>query len=90
VVALGFEGGNVLEPGCGTGLFMAASPTPVAKKSFFSGIEADLITARISTLLYPLGISIRVLDDEAGHPRSITDEEAKAYRAAAIVHVEHI
>jgi predicted RNA methylase len=53
VVALGFEGGNVLEPGCGTGLFMAASPTPVAEKSFFSGIEADLITARIATLLYP-------------------------------------
>ncbi len=53
VTTLGFEGGNVLEPGCGTGLFMAASPAAVAEKTFFSGIEADLITARIATLLYP-------------------------------------
>jgi N12 class adenine-specific DNA methylase/predicted RNA methylase len=53
VTALGFEGGNVLEPGCGTGLFMAASPVSIAEKTFFSGIEADLITARIATLLYP-------------------------------------
>ena len=53
VAAFGFAGGNVLEPGCGTGLFLAASPAPVAEKSFFSGIEADPITARIAALLYP-------------------------------------
>jgi hypothetical protein len=48
-----------------------------------------LITTHLA-FAYPLGISIRVLEDEAGHPRWIADEEAKAYRAAAIVHVEHI
>lgn len=49
----GFKGGSVIEPGCGTGLFLAASPEQIAANSFFSGIEADPITARIASLLYP-------------------------------------
>jgi hypothetical protein len=53
VTGFGFAGGNVLEPGCGTGLFIAASPDEIAETSHFSGIEADPITARIAALLYP-------------------------------------
>jgi len=53
VQRLGFAGGSVLEPGCGTGLFIAASPDEIAEKSYFTGIEADPITAKIAAQLYP-------------------------------------
>jgi N12 class adenine-specific DNA methylase len=53
VANFGFQGGSILEPGCGTGLFLAACPAAIADKSFFCGIEADPITARIASLLYP-------------------------------------
>ena len=53
VQRLGFAGGSVLEPGCGTGLFLAASPDHIAEASYFCGIEADPITAKIAAQLYP-------------------------------------
>jgi N12 class adenine-specific DNA methylase len=53
VEGFGFAGGAVLEPGCGTGLFLAASPDAIAAKCHFTGIEADPITARIAMQLYP-------------------------------------
>ena len=53
LIRLGFRGGNVLEPGCGTGLFLALMPEKVAAKSAVTGIEMDPTTARISKLLYP-------------------------------------
>jgi N12 class adenine-specific DNA methylase/predicted RNA methylase len=53
VQRLGFAGGTVLEPGCGTGLFIGASPDEIAEKSYFTGIEADAITAKIAAQLYP-------------------------------------
>jgi N12 class adenine-specific DNA methylase len=53
VLRLGFAGGTVLEPGCGTGLFVAASPEHIAAASYFTGIEADPITAKIGAQLYP-------------------------------------
>ena len=53
VIRLGFAGGSVLEPGCGTGLFLAASPDHIAEASYFTGIEADPITAKIAAQLYP-------------------------------------
>jgi methylase of polypeptide subunit release factors len=53
VVRLGFAGGSVLEPGCGTGLFLAASPDHIAEASYFTGIEADTVTAKIAAQLYP-------------------------------------
>jgi hypothetical protein len=53
VLRLGFAGGSVLEPGCGTGVFIAASPEHIAQASHFTGIEADPITAKIATQLYP-------------------------------------
>ena len=50
---MGFSGGNVLEPGCGTGLFLAALPEKAASKVALTGIEADPITARIAAKLFP-------------------------------------
>ncbi|WP_196767390.1 DEAD/DEAH box helicase family protein, partial [Acetobacter pasteurianus] len=50
---MGFRGGSVLEPGCGTGLFIAALPEKLDGKIAFTGIENDPITARIARKLYP-------------------------------------
>ncbi len=50
---MGFAGGNVLEPGCGSGLFLAMMPETIAAKSAATGIEMDPTTAGIARLLYP-------------------------------------
>jgi len=50
---LGFCAGSVLEPGCGSGLFIALAPDAPAGSVTFTGIEADPVTARIARLLYP-------------------------------------
>ncbi len=50
---MGFAGGTVLEPGCGTGLFLAMMPEKMAARSAVTGIEMDPTTARIAKLLYP-------------------------------------
>ena len=50
---MGFAGGQVLEPGCGTGLFLALVPEAIAAESRFTGIEAEPITASIARLLFP-------------------------------------
>jgi N12 class adenine-specific DNA methylase len=51
LVGLGFDGGRILEPGCGGGLFIAATPAglPVS----WTGVERDLVSARIAGLLHP-------------------------------------
>jgi N12 class adenine-specific DNA methylase len=53
VAAMGFGGGTVLEPGCGTGLFLALMPEDIAGKTAVTAIEVDPSTARIAKLLYP-------------------------------------
>jgi adenine-specific DNA methylase len=50
---MGFSGGRVLEPRCGTGLFFALMPEALADKTTLTGVEMDPITARITKLLYP-------------------------------------
>jgi N12 class adenine-specific DNA methylase/predicted RNA methylase len=50
---MGFDGGRVLEPGCGTGLFFALSPEALAGKLALTGVEMDPTTARIAKLLTP-------------------------------------
>jgi len=50
---MGFKGGSVLEPGCGSGLFLAMMPEKVAARSAATGIEMDPTTAGIARLLYP-------------------------------------
>lgn len=49
----GFTGGRVLEPGCGSGLFIGCAPDPVRERSRFVGVELEPVTARIAAVLYP-------------------------------------
>ena len=53
LLKMGFDGGRVLEPGCGTGLFFALAPETLAGKMVMTGVEMDRTTARIAKLLYP-------------------------------------
>ena len=51
--AAGFAGGRVLEPGCGSGLFIGLAPDEVRRASRFVGVEVEPTTARIAAALYP-------------------------------------
>jgi len=53
VTRMGFAGGTVLEPGCGSGLFLALVPEALAAKTAFTAVEMDPCTAGIATLLHP-------------------------------------
>ncbi|HEU5002562.1 MAG TPA: SNF2-related protein [Actinomycetota bacterium] len=48
---LGFEGGRVLEPGCGSGNFIGLAPSDLALEMV--GVELDPTTAAIAAALYP-------------------------------------
>ncbi|MGI5122754.1 DEAD/DEAH box helicase family protein [Marinactinospora thermotolerans] len=50
---LGFSGGNVLEPGCGSGNFIGFAPTDTPVPTRMIGVELDPITAGIAAHLYP-------------------------------------
>ena len=50
---LGFNGGRVLEPGMGTGLFFALLPTALREACQLTGVEYDPVTARIARLVHP-------------------------------------
>ena len=50
---MGFARGSILEPGCGTGQFLALRPEGIEDCSTVTGIEMDPVTARIAALLYP-------------------------------------
>ena len=47
--SLGFEGGRVLEPGCGVGTFVGLAPDDAQT----TGVELDPVTAGIAAALYP-------------------------------------
>lgn len=49
LTSLGFQGGTVLEPGCGAGTFLGTAPVPITA----TGVELDPTTARIAAELYP-------------------------------------
>ena len=49
VTALGFDGGQVLEPGCGSGNFIGLAPPG----ALVLGVELDPVTAGIAARLYP-------------------------------------
>ena len=50
---LGFNGGRVLEPGMGTGLFFALLPPALRDACQLTGIEYDPVTARIARFVHP-------------------------------------
>ncbi len=58
---LGFDGGAVLEPGMGTGLFIGLTPPELRGRARFTGIEFDSVAAGIARLLYP-GADVRCQD----------------------------
>lgn len=49
VIALGFSGGQVLEPGCGSGNFLHALPTGASVVA----VEQEPVTARVAAALHP-------------------------------------
>lgn len=49
MIALGYTAGPVLEPGTGSGVFMATAP----EAATIVGVESDPITARIAAALHP-------------------------------------
>ena len=51
VQSIGFVGGRVLEPGCGSGNFIGFAPDRLAID--WTGVELDQVTAQITRLLYP-------------------------------------
>jgi N12 class adenine-specific DNA methylase len=53
VVKMGFEGGQVFEPGMGVGNFAGMMPQDIAANTHYQGVELDHTTARIAKLLYP-------------------------------------
>ncbi len=66
---LGFSGGQILEPGCGSGLFMGLRPSALSDETLFVGIDNDPVTARVARALFPNQI-IRCIDfDKASLPR---------------------
>lgn len=50
---LGFQGGRILEPSAGTGLFFGLMPEALSEKSSLVGVELDEITGKILKQLYP-------------------------------------
>lgn len=48
---VGFRGGRILEPGCGSGRFLAAAPSGMAVE--FTGVESDPTSAAIAAALHP-------------------------------------
>jgi N12 class adenine-specific DNA methylase len=57
---LGFDGGRILEPSSGTGLFLGCMPGDIAQRSNITAVEPDHVPASILKMLYePLGVDVR-------------------------------
>ncbi len=52
VQRLGFKGGNILEPSCGSGFFIAGMPQELARKSRVTAVELDAVSARMTKVMY--------------------------------------
>ena len=51
---LGFNGGNILEPSCGVGRFLALTPATLRQNVSFSCVEKDTISAKVAQTIYPM------------------------------------
>lgn len=69
VAALGFDAGTVLEPGCGSGNFLAFAPAAAR----LLGVELDPMTARIAQYLYPDADILAGSFAEVGIPEGSVD-----------------
>ncbi|KAA2261520.1 hypothetical protein F0L68_17255 [Solihabitans fulvus] len=70
---LGFAGGHVLEPGCGSGVFMAYTPPDLAGSVDWIGVERDPSTARIAALLHPHAQVVASALEDAAIPGASVD-----------------
>ncbi|HEY5986191.1 MAG TPA: hypothetical protein VIV12_07440, partial [Streptosporangiaceae bacterium] len=68
---LGFRSGRILEPGCGAGAFIAATPADVT--AAWTGVERDPVTARIAQLLHPSAQIINQRLQDAALPAHSAD-----------------
>ena len=62
---LGYEGGSVLEPGCGPGVFIGLAPDP----ALVTGVEIDPSTAAIAEALHPDAVVVNRSFAEFGRRR---------------------
>ncbi|CAL9677698.1 DNA primase (plasmid) [Actinosynnema sp. ALI-1.44] len=70
---LGFEGGRILEPGCGAGVFMGHTPEDLAGQVSWLGIERDPSTAAIAQAIYPDAEIVTSKLEKARLPRASVD-----------------
>ena len=61
--ALGFNGGNILEPSCGTGRFLKGMPQSMKDASKLYGVECDPIAGGIASKTCDANIAIKKLED---------------------------
>lgn len=50
---LGFKGGSILEPSCGTGRFLGCIPAELRNNLYIRAVEIDNMSGAIAKLLYP-------------------------------------
>jgi N12 class adenine-specific DNA methylase/GGDEF domain-containing protein len=53
VKRLGFGGGSILEPGMGIGNFFGRIPADLSKRSALIGVEKNIISGQMASMLYP-------------------------------------
>jgi len=51
--SIGFNGGRILEPSCGTGFFFGCMPKEIQNNSQLFGVELDKTAAAMASYLYP-------------------------------------
>ena len=60
VEKLGFENGKILEPCCGSGVFIERMPESIRRNSQITGIELEAINANIAEALYS---DVKIIND---------------------------
>jgi N12 class adenine-specific DNA methylase len=71
----GFEGGRILEPAGGTGLFLAGMPKAIAQRSQITAIEIDKVSGKLLKQAFgPLGVDVQITGfEKASLPESYFD-----------------
>lgn len=71
LTGLGFDGGRVLEPGCGSGRFIASTPDSVDAE--WLGVESDQVSAAIARHLHPQAMIMATPMEKANLPGNCAD-----------------
>lgn len=72
---LGFNGGNIIEPAAGTGIFLATMPTDIAENSTITAVELEPLTGGIlKSIFEPQGVQVQVCGiEKANVPNGFYD-----------------